>query len=71
MIGSLGDNNLMVVSVCILLLGVEDIDGPQRVVNDTGDVEALVLLSESVNLSNLVGRELDVGKVLDNPGGSD
>lgn len=51
----LRDNNLMVFRVRKLLLGVKDVDRPQRVVDDTGDVEALVLLSESVNLSNLVG----------------
>lgn len=49
------DNNLVEVSVRILLLSVEDVDRPQRVVDDTGDVEALVLLSEGVNLSDLVG----------------
>lgn len=45
----------MVFRVCKLLLGVKDVDRPQRVVDDTGDIEALVLLSETVNLSNLVG----------------
>lgn len=67
----LGDNDLVVLRVCKLLLGVEDVDRPQRVVDDTGNVEALVLLSEGVNLSDLVGRELDIGEVLDDTGCSD
>jgi hypothetical protein len=67
----LGDNNLVVVRVCKLLLGVEDVDRPQRIVDDTGDVEALVLLSEGVNLSDLVGGELDIGEVLNNSGSGD
>lgn len=57
--------------MCKLLLGAEDVDRPQRVVDDTRNIEALVLLSEGVNLGDLVGRELDVGEVLDDTGCGD
>lgn len=61
----------MVLGVCKLLLGVKDVDGPERVVNDTGNIEALVLLSKGIDFGDLVGRELDVSEVLDDTGCGD
>ena len=67
----LGHNNLVVLRVCKLLLGAEDVDRPQRIIDDTGNIEALILLSEGINLSDLVGGELDIGEVLDDTGCGD
>ena len=50
--------------MCKLLLGAENVDRPKRVVDDTGNVEALVLLSESIDLGDFVLGELDIDEVL-------
>lgn len=61
----------MVVFVRKLLLSVKDVDRPERIVNDTGNIKALILLSKSINLSDFVSRELDVGEVFDDAGCGD
>jgi hypothetical protein len=61
----------VVLRVCKLLLGAEDVDRPQRIIDDAGNIKALILLSEGINLSDLVGRELDIGEVLDDTGCGD
>lgn len=53
------------------LLSVEDVDRPERIVNNTGNIKALILLSKSINLSDFVSRELDVGEVFDDAGCGD
>lgn len=59
------NGNLVVLGVCVLRGGLEDVNGPDRVVDNTGNVETLVLLSEGVDLGDFFGREVDVGEVLD------
>jgi hypothetical protein len=50
----------------LLFRSVEDIDRPARRVDNSWNVESLVLAADSIDLGDLFGGELDVGEVLDN-----
>ena len=54
-----------------LLLSVEDVDRPERIVDDTGNIKPLIFLSKSIDFSDFVSRELDVGEVFDDAGRGD